>query len=98
MKDLEHKSDGEWLTELGLFNLDKGMLRGDLINLYNHLKGDRDEVGVSLFSCITSSKMRENGLKLHQGKFRLDIRRIFISKRVVRCWNEIGRASCRERV
>jgi len=54
MKDLEHKSDGEWLTELGLFNLDKGMLRGDLINLYNHLREGCGEVGVCLFSQVTA--------------------------------------------
>jgi len=64
-------------------------MRGDLIALFKYLKGDYRKRGVGLFSLVTGDSMRGNGLELHQGRFRLDIRKNSFTDSIVKYWNRL---------
>jgi len=71
--------------------LEKRRLQGDLIAAFQYLMGTYKQEGSQLFTRVDNSRTRGNGFKLREGRFRLDIRGKFLTKRVARCWNRLLR-------
>jgi len=76
---------------LGLSGLEKGRLRDDLIVLYSFLRRGSGEGGAELFYLEFSDSTHGNGSKLHQGRFRLDIKKHVFTERVVKHWKRLPR-------
>ena len=70
--------------------MEKRKLQGDLKATFQYLKGTyRKAEGHFISAC--SNRMRRNGFKLEEGRFRLDIRKTFFTVRVVIHWNRLSR-------
>ena len=74
IRELEHLSYKYRLRELGLFSLEKRRLWGDLIAAFQYLKGAYKQEGRQLFTRVNNNRTRGNGLKLKEGRLRLDVR------------------------
>ncbi|KAK4819804.1 LOW QUALITY PROTEIN: hypothetical protein QYF61_011598 [Mycteria americana] len=86
IQGLEHLSCEERLRELVLFSLEKKRLRGDLIAGFRYIKGAYRKME-TFYQDLT----RDNGFKLKEDRFRLDIRKKLFTMRVVRHWNRLPR-------
>ncbi|XP_058657370.1 triadin isoform X18 [Ammospiza caudacuta] len=86
---LEHISYEDRLREMGQFSLEKRRLRGYLIAVFQYLQGACKRAKEGLVTTACSD--RENGFKLKEVGFSLDIREKVFTVRVVRLWNRLPR-------
>ena len=69
IQGMEHLSYEDRLRKLKLFSLEKRRLSGDLIEVFQYLKGSYRKEGDRLFSKLCGGRTRRNGFKLKEGRF-----------------------------
>jgi len=74
--------------ELGLCSPEKRRLWGDLKVAFQYLKGRYKKEGDRLFGKVSCDRTRGNDFKLKEGRFRPDIRKRFLTMRLMRHWNK----------
>ncbi|TRZ23724.1 hypothetical protein HGM15179_003375, partial [Zosterops borbonicus] len=88
---LEHISYEDRLREMGQFSLEKRRVRGYLITVFQYLKGPCKRAKEGVFTTACGDRTREDGFKLKEVGFSLDIREKVFTVRVVRLWNRLPR-------
>ena len=73
--------------EEGHEDVEKGRLRGGLIAAFQYLKRVYKQERHQLFT-RAARVTRQNGFKLKECRFRLDIRKKSFTQRVVKCWKQ----------
>jgi len=76
---------------IGLFSLEKRRLQRDIAVAFQYLKGTYSYAEEGLFIMVYRKRMRGNGFKLEDGRFRLDTRNKLFTGRVVRHCNRLPR-------
>jgi len=78
-------------TGAASFSLEKRRLQGDLTVAFQNLKGAHRKDKENIFSKACCDRMRGNGFKLREGRFRLDTRKKFFTMRVMEPWHRSPR-------
>ncbi|KAK4828315.1 hypothetical protein QYF61_025327 [Mycteria americana] len=86
--------EGEGMRGLGLFSPEERRLQGDLLEAFQYLKGAYKKAGEGLFIRKCSDRMRDNGFKLKEGRFRLDIRKKFFTNEGGETLEQVAQRSC----
>lgn len=90
IRGMEHTCSEERLSELGLLNLGKGRLQGDLIAAFQYSIYRKDEDKLFYRACCDATK--GNNFKVTESRFRLDSRNeLFIKRLVKQVAQRIGR-------
>jgi len=93
VRGMQQLSREEKLRELGLFNLKKGRLRGDLTAAFWYLKGAYRKDREGYFTRACSNRTRRNGFKMKEGRYGLDMQKKFFTVRVLRHWHRLPRGA-----
>ena len=72
---------------MGLFSLEKRRLRENIVVTLQYLKGTYTQEKDQIFTWSNYDRIKKNGFKIKEGKFRFDVRNKFLTQRVVRQWN-----------
>jgi len=88
IQGMEHLPFKDRLRELGLFSLDKAPRRPET---FQYLKGNYKKEGDRLFSKVCCDRIRSDGFKLNERRFRLDKKEKVFTVRVVKHRNGLPR-------
>ena len=78
IRGLEHLPYEDRLRELGLFSLKNKGLQKELIVAFQYLTEAYRKDGEGLSKRACSDRMKANGFKMEESRFRLDIRKRFL--------------------
>ena len=91
VEGLESMTYRERLRELGMCSLEQRKARGDMIAVFNYVKGNHIEEGGNLFTAALETRTRSNGFKLRERRFHFNSRKDFLTMRAVHRWTKLPR-------
>ena len=71
--------------------MERSRLQGDLTAAFQYLKGAYEQKEDWLLTQSDNNRTRESGFKLEEGGFRLDVRKKFLTQKMVWHWHRLPR-------